>query len=187
MPISEEDPFRFLSAGPGLGNILGAGSLGAATQVTVPQTRPPAAPSNDPEKIDAELEAIRTRIITELDRLTTAITGLRERQDSLRAILRGLDATLGIGEEQLSGWAAVEAVALDAIEAGNDEDRDGALTVAEIVAELARRGWLPESEKPESAVRSAIRRLRDKDPRWSLYQGRLYYHDRPLDDEEEDA
>jgi hypothetical protein len=144
-----------------------------------------------PEDIDRELDAFRARIKVEIRSIEDEIVRLRERSDGLRKTLGGVEAVLGIRGERLKGAEAVARVAWDAINEGNAEDRDGALTIPEIVEELRQRDWLPDSDRPEGAVRSAIRRLRDTDPRWGIFQGRLYYHDRPLpsetDREEDDS
>lgn len=131
---------------------------------------------------------MRKRILGEITEVGLRIIELRDRHVALRETLAGIENLLGIKEARPKGLEAVEIVAREAIQAGEEEDEDWALTVPEIVLELARRGWLPASDNPESAVRASIRRLKERDPRWGLYRGRLYYHDRPLpeDDEEEE-
>lgn len=49
------------------------------------------------------------------------------------------------------------------------------LTPAELARALQERGWGPESNDPESAVRAAANRLRRRDPRFDLRNGRYGY------------
>lgn len=130
------------------------------------------------------------------DELRTAMDGLRNWEafvDSQRARVAGLvntlheiEATLGIDSEadNPKGSEAVRIVAMEAIEDGWEHGEDNALTVTQIVEELERRGWQPNSRNPESAVRAAIRRLRQADPKWALYNSRLYYDTVPDEEEE---
>lgn len=140
---------------------------------------------------EARLLEVANALDAQIDQLEQSIALLREKHAALRGALRGVRIAIGqrVDTPKPKGSEAVGIVAMEAIAKGHERDEDGALTVAEIVRELDRRGWSPDSDNPKSAVRAAIRRLRDGDPRWGLYDGRLYYHDRPLpsesDDEEE--
>lgn len=140
------------------------------------------------ENIDADMVVLRNRIAGELEEIEEQLSVLRERQAKLRQALRGLDTALDLDDTRPRGFEAVAMVAMDAIILGAEREVDGALTVPEIVEELRRRGWMPDSDNPESAVRASIRRLRDRDPRWGLHYGRLYYHDfaQPSEDPDDD-
>ncbi|SRR6266508_4390103 len=140
--------------------------------------------------IDAELLQVRERIITELRTLDQGIIDARARADALRTTLRGLEATLGI-DEPPKGSAAVEAVAREHYKATGGTS----LMLNEIVEQLTLRGWSPDSDRPEQAVRSAVRRLCESDPRWRFEKGRMFFawteddeaalHDRVRDEVEE--
>lgn len=130
------------------------------------------------DELRAEMDRMVRRLRAELDETRLDIGAMQAHAAGLVEAIRNLESLLGLPADKPRGAQAVARVALDAISEGNRRDRDGALTVAQIVRELELRGWLPRSKDPESAVRAAIRRLRQSDGRWGLREGRLYYHDR---------
>ncbi len=126
-----------------------------------------------PEDIDAELAAIREKVSKEVTLLEAHIHECRVRVDSLRTTLRGLDEVLGLETDHPQGSEAVRRVASEA---------DHWLTISEILEELVRRGWAPDSDKPEGAVRASAARLRAADCRWKMTEGRLVFSE-DIDDE----
>jgi hypothetical protein len=126
------------------------------------------------ERINRDLARMHRQLLHEIREIEDRIVEWRARADALRQTLKGIEQALGINEDRPKG---AEAVARVVYEKGEP------MTVADIVAELRNRGWMPDSDRPEGAVRSAIRRLRDSDSRWIFYQGQVFFN--PTDEDEE--
>ena len=127
---------------------------------------------------DSYLLEIHAQITEELHLIETQIVEMRARADGLRMTLRGIEETTGMRMDgQLRGSEAVSYVYYDIAHRG--EDHEGGVTLDQIVNEMRERGWLPDSQNPEGAIRSAIRRLRESDPHWRFSKSTLYYFEDP--------
>ena len=162
--------------------LLATAQAVVADQAPRPPERPPfvlgrSGVDAHPESLD-RVNAERDALNAEISRLIAVVAELERVDHDLAQVKKAIESALGLNARRPQGSEAVGLVAIEAMAIGRSEGRDGALTVREIVAELERRGWAPDSKNPEAAVRAAIQRLRDRDPRWGLYKGRLYYHDR---------
>jgi hypothetical protein len=115
-------------------------------------------------EIDAELAETRRRLLNEEQSIEAEIARLRVRVEAIRVTLRGLDGILGIETSRPRGMEAVRLVVTES---------PVPLSVTQITEEVVRRGWHPNSENPETAVRAGIKRLRAADPTWRLIGGKL--------------
>ena len=129
--------------------------------------------------LDNELMELHGKITEQLHDIEGQIVDLRARADGLRTTLRGIEETTGMRmHDRRRGAEAVSYVYNDIVQRG-EATNDGGVTITQILDEMRGRGWLPESERPEGAVRSAIRRLRETDADWRLSRGSLYYVEEP--------
>ena len=141
-----------------------------------------------PQPLDAEndqsMMRLRDRLLVEIREkallaadLDEQLAEVRARQGQLSAAVNALNDALGIEYEFDDKPKGARAVAIVVLEEAFADPffTTHPVPVVYIVAELARRGWAPDSKNPEAAVRSAIRRLRESDPRWRFERGALWF------------
>lgn len=133
-----------------------------------------------PEKYRHQFEEMREQALADLQDARELAAEVQARISELTDHLTTLNGILGIEEgAKPKGARAVAVVARELLRVERALGNNDGIPISEIVDQLQRRGWAPKSSNPQSAVRTAIARLRAEDPAWRLEKARLYYDREP--------